>query len=665
MAPPRRTRRLTLSAAGGASNEADNPYLPSIETQQTFSYGGSATPALPRPLGSLPAANTAADVAASIEAAITRPARPARPAARPLTESAGFHQIEDEARKSPEKQRVTRGQQRRAESMTPPREPVRRMTPDIQLMGSLREASGEPEDHDQQQQQQQQQQEQQQQPDDPVDLLADAIDGSSISWNTERHLLANERPAFGLTGWPRPTSMRPQMSPSQASSTSIHQTTQQQYQQQQHPRQQQSLQKHHYQQLRGQPQRSRATAERIERGIAIGPPVGLTTITTTTNNNAATTASPSVRPETPSDQPAAIHTPQSEHTPASSRPPSALDNAAAPTSPTSPSTSTSPSGVTNFGFMHVVCILLSIMMALNGYLLRDEIASAARSIIYSPSGHYGMANCTESISQVMAAVDQRLTSMTKDISFLKQEVNKATTSPPPALPKANPLEPRRPNFFSLGFGATVDPYLSSPTLSSTTSYLDRLRRLAGGIRPGPSHVSALQPWDDIGDCWCASTTSITSTSSTTSTTTSKKENKIQLAVELGRPIVPEEVIVEHMPREATLDNGAAAPQLMELWGEFSDSSSVNSDEVRSALAAVWPGEAESAYAHEPSLGPSFVRLGRWQYDIHAAHHVQRFTIAASAVHDLPATSKVVVVARSNWGRREYTCLYRLRLHGRL
>ncbi|DAA73553.1 TPA_exp: Uncharacterized protein A8136_4582 [Trichophyton benhamiae CBS 112371] len=664
MAPPRRTRRLTPSAAGGASNEADNPYLPSIETQQTFSYGGSATPALPRPLGSLPAANTAADVAASIEAAITRPARPARPAARPLTESAGFHQIEDEARKSPEKQRVTRGQQRRAESMTPPREPVRRMTPDIQLMGSLREASGEPEDHDQQQQQQQQQQEQQS--DDPVDLLADAIDGSSISWNTERHLLANERPAFGLTGWPRPTSMRPQMSPSQASSTSIHQTTQQQYQQQQHPRQQQSLQKHHYQQLRGQPQRSRATAERIERGIAIGPPVGLTTITTTTNNNnnAATTASPSVRPETPSDQPAAIHTPQSEHTPASSRPPSALDNAAAPTSPTSPSPSTSPSGVTNFGFMHVVCILLSIMMALNGYLLRDEIASAARSIIYSPSGHYGMANCTESISQMMAAVDQRLTSMTKDISFLKQEVNKATTSPPPPKPPVNPLEPRRPNFFSLGFGATVDPYLSSPTLSSTTSYLDRLRRLAGGIRPGPSHVSALQPWDDIGDCWCASTTSITSTT-TSSTTTSKKENRIQLAVELGRPIVPEEVIVEHMPREATLDNGAAAPQLMELWGEFSDSSSVNSDEVRSALAAVWPGEAESAYAHEPSLGPSFVRLGRWQYDIHAAHHIQRFTIAASAVHDLPATSKVVVVARSNWGRREYTCLYRLRLHGRL
>ncbi|KDB28365.1 hypothetical protein H112_08901 [Trichophyton rubrum D6] len=122
MAPPRRTRRLTPSAAAGASNEADNPYLPSIETQQTFSYGGSATPALPRPLGSLPAANTAADVAASIEAAITRPARPAA-AARPLTESAGFHQIEDEARKSPEKQQVTRGQQRRAESMTPPREP--------------------------------------------------------------------------------------------------------------------------------------------------------------------------------------------------------------------------------------------------------------------------------------------------------------------------------------------------------------------------------------------------------------------------------------------------------------------------------------------------------------------------------------------------------------
>ena len=222
--------------------------------------------------------------------------------------------------------------------------------------------------------------------------------------------------------------------------------------------------------------------------------------------------------------------------------------------------------------MHVVCILLSIMMALNGYLLRDEIASAARSILYSPSGHYGMPNCTESIGQMLATVDQRLTSMTKEISFLKQEVNKAT--PPPALPKANPLEPRRPNFFSLGFGATVDPYLSSPTLSSTRSFLDRLRRFAGGIRPGPSPVSALQPWDEIGDCWCAST-------STSPASASKKEDKIQLSVELGRPIVPEEVIVEHMPREATLDNGAAAPHLMELWGEYTDANTV--DEVRLSL----------------------------------------------------------------------------------
>ncbi|EFQ97044.1 hypothetical protein MGYG_00088 [Nannizzia gypsea CBS 118893] len=575
MAPQRRTRRATPTAAAPAAPEAENPFLPSIETQQSFAYG-SSTPALPRRLGSHPSANNAEEVAAT------------------LSMSAGFHQIEDEARRSPEKQRraesVLSG---RETSLSPaPRETIRRLTPDIQLMGSLREASGEPEDHQdehrhqhQHQHQQHHQQHHQQDDDAEADLLADAIDGSSISWNTERHLLATEqqqvsrRPAnLGFPNWPArataATAARrtagPPMSPSQASSTSI---------QLQHLQRQQHLQHH---QLRGQPQRSRATAERIERGTAIGRPV--TTTTTAAGIATTTSLSPSGRRESASDG-ERVDTPQSEHTPSSSRPPSAQDIL----TPISPSTSSS-SGL-RLGFSHVITILLTVMVALNGYLLRDEIASAAKSIYLPGRGSSSLtgSNCTENISQMMTAVEQRLTTMTKDITLLKQEVSK--------VPEVN-----------------QNPHQS----------------------------------DKI-----------------------KSQNKIQLAVELGQAIVPEEVIVEHMPREATLDNGAAAPQLMELWGEYEEAE--KDEPLKERLARVWPGEPQSAYVNEPSLGPSFVRLGRWRYDIHHPHsqhqhdhqyhHIQRFPVQASSVIERK-TKRVVVVARTNWGQREYTCIYRVRLHGR-
>ncbi|EEQ30102.1 conserved hypothetical protein [Microsporum canis CBS 113480] len=598
MAPARRARRAVTPTT---ANEAENPYLPSIETQQSFSYG-SSTPVLPRQLGTIASAN-AEDVAATLDAAV-------RPR---VTESAGFSQIEDEARKSPEKQRFTRGRRRAEsvlsarESLSPVRETARRLTPDNQLMSTLREASGEPEDQF-----------------GAVDPLADAMEGSSISWNTERHLLATEQPhvsrhpasshsqlqgaAKPSLGWPRPARRvdPPPVpaSPSRASSTSVRWPQPSPGAVEFSPRRNSSSQN----QIQGPAQRSRATAERIERGIAIGAPVG---VLPSSSSSRPEVAAPALRRPTATTRPTfrddTPDTPQSGHTPASSR-----HASPSPTMPAGVSLLSRPTG----SISHVILLLLlTLIVAFNAYLVRHEIRAVAQSVVQSPISKRPATpihNYTEAMDKILSTVDRRLTSMTHEIAVLKEEASNRPPSPPPPT---DPLVPRRVNFFALGTGAL---------------------------------------WDDVGDCWCAATTN----------------GKAQLAVQLGRPIVPEEVIIEHIPREATLDPGSA-PQTMELWVEYTllaagreTTMSAVRRSMLETLAMVYPGEHPSAYSDDLALGPSFFRIGTWRYDINAGHHVQRFPL--EAVVDLPGArvSRAVVRATSNWGN-QYTCLYRVRLYGRL
>ncbi|KAK2867927.1 hypothetical protein FQN49_003337 [Arthroderma sp. PD_2] len=678
MAPARRTRR---AATPKPANEAENPYLPSVDTQQSFSYGSTNTPVLPRQLGANASAN-AEDLAAILDADI-------RPR---VTESAGFSQIENEARNSPEKQRLTRGQRRAGsvlsarESMSPAREIGRQRTPENQLMSTLREASGEPEE--------------------PLDHLADAIERSSISWNTERHLLPTEQPQPSQSnlhgaprvplGWPRPGRQNEQltvpMSPSRASSISVRWPLPSPGAAHLSPRSQTHLQ--------AQAQRSRETAERIERGAAMGVPVGspvgvlqpatATVLRPTRTSTRVDTAAAAM--STASEQP---DTPKSEHTPASSR--RATPSPAPPTAFTGFSYPTL-SGIP-FSISHLVTILLTLMVAFSAYIVRDDIKFIAQSIHFpcSPCKGHSLTpiqNYTDAMDRIFSTVDRRLTSMTNDIISLKEEWNKRPPPPPP--PPANPLEPRRANFFALGMGALVDPYLTSPTKSSTGGFMQRFHRYAAGIRPGPPPVAALTQWDEVGDCWCAATTN----------------GKAQLAVLLGRPIVPDEVIIEHIPREATLDPGSA-PQTMEMWAEYKlapprvarkrnsapstsrspsslppsdpsdlpDASDLPSDPladpptpsdhqslyttVMDGLKTVYPDDHPSTYSNDIALGPSFFRVGTWTYDINAEHHIQRFRL--QAVIDLPnaRVQRVVVRVTSNWGGRQHTCLYRVRLHGHL
>ncbi len=235
---------------------------------------------------------------------------------------------------------------------------------------------------------------------------------------------------------------------------------------------------------------------------------------------------------------------------------------------------------------------------------------------------------------------ERLTVLETGVSSLRETVVYSSTSASRQETTAPPPE-RMVNFFATGLGVVVDPYYTSPTMYPPSTWKqDVANRVFFLGRPIPNApIAALEGWADIGDCWCSA---------------HSKDGKAQLAVLMPRPIYPTKITVDHIPATATLDVGAA-PRDMELWAQILDEDA-RGQMIRSQAEEVEPVK---------SLGPTFVRIANWQYDIHAASNVQTFDVDVDMRSFGAGINRAVVRAKSNDGTSEYTCLYRVRLHGEL
>lgn len=197
------------------------------------------------------------------------------------------------------------------------------------------------------------------------------------------------------------------------------------------------------------------------------------------------------------------------------------------------------------------------------------------------------------------------------------------------------------------------------------------------MQPQPP-LAALTPWEDFGECWCSA----------------PRKGMSQLAVLLGQRIIPEDVVVEHLPKAATIRPGVA-PQEMELWVRYryvgkgarpyrwsvssflrgnpqnvAGQDALPSDRrilhgpVMEALRIAWRGEPDEAFSDDKLLGEDFYRVGKWRYDINESNNIQRFPVTAVIDSDEIRVDKVVFRVNSNWGGNE-TCIYRLKLHGKM
>ncbi|KAE8350687.1 hypothetical protein BDV28DRAFT_138669 [Aspergillus coremiiformis] len=325
-------------------------------------------------------------------------------------------------------------------------------------------------------------------------------------------------------------------------------------------------------------------------------------------------------------------------------------------------------------------LILAATSIFTAYLFGDRISSLSSSIgshlpLYG--GPFRDLNATaldavHGLSHQVVRLGAQVSSLSKEVDVIKSEVEHVPAPTTIVQPIPARQEIAKTNFLSLGMGVFVDPYNTSPTSGRSANVFQKLRyRMLTGSwqRPSQPPLAALTAWQDVGECWCSK----------------PRSGMSQLALHLGRDIVPEEVVVEHIPKGASI-RPEVAPQDMELWAQFQIVDEPNSDSRQSSsffparesgmlseqaslhdhiihtLQLAYKGELESAYSDDELLGPSFYRVGKWIYDLHSANHIQKFEL--DAIIDVPAirVNKVVFRVKSNWGGND-TCLYRLKLYG--
>ncbi|KAF2859274.1 hypothetical protein K470DRAFT_219432 [Piedraia hortae CBS 480.64] len=197
------------------------------------------------------------------------------------------------------------------------------------------------------------------------------------------------------------------------------------------------------------------------------------------------------------------------------------------------------------------------------------------------------------------------------------------------------------NHFSPVLGARIDPRLTSKTLN-TRSVFNPLT-WANSNDNGP--ITALQLWQEAGDCWCAR----------------PKPNsniKAQLGVRMGQNINPHDFVVEHLPKYGAADI-SSAPKDLEFW--IKTPSEEHARAVHEIVSfRMTRHKTDLCKTSPPS--PDYVCIGTGTYLINGRNWVQRYR-SFLQLEDLPmGSSKLVFRVTSTWGSK-HTCLYRVRVTG--
>ncbi|KAL5594107.1 uncharacterized protein BROUX77_007454 [Berkeleyomyces rouxiae] len=212
------------------------------------------------------------------------------------------------------------------------------------------------------------------------------------------------------------------------------------------------------------------------------------------------------------------------------------------------------------------------------------------------------------------------------------------------------------NYFTVGAGASVVPHLSSPFFRNKDAM--RNKQIGGSSKWKGDTVSSIEPatvlsgWADDGECWCGAI-GITKNGLRQGTTVS---------IQLSHMIVPQYFVLEHVVKGATLDE-EARPRDIELWAYIEDLG------VRKRVQ-------EFAETHLPVFHDDQGRPVGKPFSIDGFAKIGAFTFPASEhsreyVQQLPQeladlgveTDNIRVVAVTNYGDKDKTCIYRVRMYG--
>ncbi|MCJ1360145.1 MAG: hypothetical protein MMC33_010148 [Icmadophila ericetorum] len=261
--------------------------------------------------------------------------------------------------------------------------------------------------------------------------------------------------------------------------------------------------------------------------------------------------------------------------------------------------------------------------------------------------------------QEIKLLDKKLRHVQSELEHLKQEQSKYSI-----MVESSPASPTTINYFSPGNGAVINTYLTSAQYEDLyVSKWDEFLAYVHGKNPKRGHgpMKALTPSEDIGDCFCGP----------------QPDGKVQVAVTVAHKIFPQELVVEHIHRNETPNIGAA-PRDIEIWAQIPDHrerdqfishayNNFQQDSIQKDNEPPYPeNDAGKLYQTTRELDETWVRLGIYRYDIYGKFPTQTFNVPADLeILNIPVKF-IVFRARNNWGDSSpNTCIYRLKLHGKL
>ncbi|KAI5843007.1 hypothetical protein DFP73DRAFT_595537 [Morchella snyderi] len=214
-----------------------------------------------------------------------------------------------------------------------------------------------------------------------------------------------------------------------------------------------------------------------------------------------------------------------------------------------------------------------------------------------------------------------------------------------------------PDYASLLTGGKISPWATSPTFE-WSSNKNRWFYAVFGKRRGviAQPTVAITPTSDVGQCWPF------------------PGDQGNIGVRLALPIFATQISVEHIPKSHAVDI-SSAPRKIEFWAQFDDAETRERAEKAAARALneiewskdrLWDRDSTSSPpGPSGALYDKFVKLGVFKYDINSGNpRIQTWDLPVDLVNLNITTQLVVFKVINNWGHPDYTCLYRVRVHGK-
>lgn len=247
---------------------------------------------------------------------------------------------------------------------------------------------------------------------------------------------------------------------------------------------------------------------------------------------------------------------------------------------------------------------------------------------------------TGRIDHEHAAVDKDFEALRKQQLELSNQISRFGTGIPKSVNDVASPVIGKVNFFAPNNGATVEPRLTSPTKEKPVSLITRvfLRAIGSTLYKTKAPVTALEAWQDVGDCWCASAMP-------------SEQDSMRLGIKASEMIFPFELVLENYPNAGSLSPGSI-PKRLELWADFEHLDSLE-----------WERLGIRQMQGSNPFGSTYALIGQAEYDASdGAAHVQAFALDVNQDENRHHAQKFVIRVLSNHGA-DHTCLYRVRLHG--